>query len=201
MEYERALVAVDPVIFTIAGSKLKVLLQKREKEPFKGKHELLGGLLRPNETAEETLHRKLKEVLGETTFFTQFHTFTSPKRDPRMRTISIGFIALIREDKVKTHKDWHDVDSLPELAFDHKGIISNAHQYLQQNLNSEIVQHFLPEKFPLNKLQNIHEVILKETFDNRNFRKKMIASGVVEETGETEKEVSHRPAVLYCFKL
>ena len=66
MEYETAQIAVDPVILTIADGRLKVLLQRREKQPFKGKFELMGGLLRKNETAEQTLNRKLREILGET---------------------------------------------------------------------------------------------------------------------------------------
>ena len=174
MEYETAQIAVDPVILTIADGRLKVLLQRREKQPFKGKFELMGGLLRKNEAAEQTLNRKLREILGETAFFTQFHTFTASNRDPRARTISIGFIALVHDEKLQ--KNWFSVDNLPELAFDHKAIILKAHRYLQQNMNSEIVRHFLPPKFPLNKLQNVHEVIKNERYDNRNFRKKIISS-------------------------
>ncbi len=199
--YEKARVAVDPVIFTIANGKLKVALQLREKHPFEGCFELMGGLLRENQTAEELLARKLKDVLGEKVFFRQFYTFTSPSRDPRGRTVSIGFIALVREEIINTEKQWFDIDSLPKIAFDHREITLKAYQYLQENLNSELVKQFLPARFPLNRLQKIHEIIKKELFDNRNFRKKMLASGAIEEANEIEKGVAHRPARLFRFTI
>ncbi len=199
MEHEKALVAVDPVIFVIANSQLKVLLKKREKEPFKDKYELPGGLLTTNETANETLLRKLKDIISDSSYFMQFSTFTEPKRDPRSRTISIGYIALLKEDQVK-QGEWFNIENLPSLAFDHKNIMLQAHKYLKQNLNSQIVRHFLPQVFPLNSLQLVHEIIKKEKYDNRNFRKKMIASGIVEQTKISEQKVSHRPAKLYKFK-
>ena len=197
--YENARVAVDPVIFTIAHGRLKVALQLREKPPFQACFELMGGLLREKQTAEELLVGKLKDVLGERVFFRQFYTFTSPNRDPRGRTVSIGFIALVREEIINEKKQWFDVDSLPKMAFDHKEITLKACQYLKENLNSELVQQFLPARFPLNRLQKIHEIIKKEIFDNRNFRKKMLASGLIEEANEIETGVAHRPARLFRF--
>lgn len=197
---EKSNIAVDPVIFTIHESKLKVLLQKREKSPFEGKYELLGGLVENNETAEDALERKLSDVLGTNKiFFEQFYTFTNPKRDPRARTVSVGFIALIEKSKIKSTENWFGIDNLPALAFDHKEIINKARDFLKKNLNSEIIKQFLPQKFPLNDLQKIHEIILEEIFDNRNFRKQMINSEIVKETKELEKNVSHRPAKLFCL--
>jgi hypothetical protein len=37
-------------------------------------------------------------------------------------------------------------------------------------------------------------------YDNRNFRRQMLAGGIVQETREREQGVSHRPAVLYRFR-
>lgn len=199
-EYERSLVAVDPVIFTISDSTLKVLLTRREKDPFKGFYELPGGLLQAKETSDETLARKLKEVLGiKGLFMTQFHTFTDPKRDPRSRTVSIGYIALIGKHQVPISEGWFALSALPALAFDHKEIIVRAHEYLKKNLDSQIVAHFLPSRFPLNSLQLIHEVVTGQRFDNRNFRRKMVVSGVVVQTKERQEGVSHRPANLFKF--
>ena len=198
--YEKARIAVDPVIFTISENKLRVLLQKREKEPFKGKYELLGGLIEPNESSKEALKRKLREVLDTNEFFfKQFHTFTESKRDPRMRTISIGYVTLIEKSNVKTTESWFDAKNLPSLAFDHKKIIEKALENLKANIDL-FAEHLLPKKFPLNELQKVHEIILEETFDNRNFRKQMIEAKIVKETEEIEVNVSHRPALLYVFK-
>ncbi len=198
-KYEKSRIAVDMVILSIHEGGLKVYLEDREKVPFTGKKELPGGLLRPDETAEQTLERKLKQVLGKgNIFFTQFYTFTGPKRDPRERTVSIGFIALVNENVIKDHSCWYSADVMG-LAFDHKDIVMKAREYLKNNINSLIVSQFLPKEFPLNKLQEAYEVIEDKKYDNRNFRKKMISSGIVVESDKMEENVSHRPAKLFKF--
>ena len=199
--YTDSKVAIDPIIFTIHNNKLKILLKKREKEPFKNKNELPGGLLQANETAKDTLQRKLKQLtnIKQDIYLKQFHTFTNPNRDPRQRTISIGFISLINENKIEDFQDWHDISNLKNLAFDHKDIITTARQYLKNNTNPEIIKHFMPELFPLNKLQKIYQILEEKTYDNRNFRKKIINSKIVLETDQLETNVSHRPAKLFRF--
>lgn len=200
-KYEKAWIAVDPVIFTLQGKKLKVLLLQREKEPFRGRYELPGGLLLPGETAEETRQRKIKQVLGlQDTFFTQFYTFTAPKRDPRERAVSIGFLALIPKERMHEEHLWYDLDNLPSLAFDHKEIIQKARKFLKENFNAHIARHFMPQQFPLNQLQEVYESVEEKKYDNRNFRKWIISSGIVKETAKMEENVSHRPAKLYWFK-
>ena len=198
--YEKARIAVDAVIFTLHDKKLKVMLHKREKEPYAGKLELPGGLLQGDETAEETLRRKLAEVHKDI-FFQQFFTFTHPSRDPRERTVSIGFVALIGHEKLKDLGNWHDCSRLAGFAFDHREIIAKARDYLKDNISSLIVKEFMPKEFPLNRLQEAYEVIEQKRYDNRNFRKKMISSGIVAETNKLETGVSHRPAKLFRFGL
>jgi 8-oxo-dGTP diphosphatase len=202
--YEKARIAVDAVIFTIHDRRLKVLLRRREKEPHKSRLELFGGLLRENETAEGTLRRKLSDTLGKDDskgiFFQQFFTFTKPGRDPRERTASIGYITLISSEKLKSMDGWHDIDSLPELAFDHTEIIEKAREYLRNNTGSAIISQFMPAEFPLNRLQEAYEIIEGKKYDNRNFRRKMLYSEIVEDTKKLEKNVSHRPAKLFRFK-
>lgn len=198
--YIRARIGVDAVVFTISRSELQVILHCREKPPFKGRYELPGGLLREEETVEDALQRKLQEVVGKKTiFFEQFHTFTAPDRDPRERTISVGFIALINHDEMPYSAAWFSTEKLPDLAFDHGKIIEKAKQYLKDHANHLVVKQFMPAKFPLNDLQRVYETIEDVRYDNRNFRKKMLQSGIVRETKEFETNVSHRPAKLYRF--
>ncbi len=70
------------------------------------------------------------------------------------------------------------------MAFDHNEIVLEAQLFLKNNISAVIAKQFLPDKFPLNRLQDVYEAILGEKYDNRNFRKKMIHDGVVEETGD-----------------
>jgi 8-oxo-dGTP diphosphatase len=199
--YEEARVAVDPVIFTVEQDKLKVLLHQREKEPFENAYELPGGLLRDGEMPEERLKQKLEEMVGkEKIYFDQFSTFTNPDRDPRKRTVSLGYIALVNEEEVKKEERWLEARDLPEMAFDHERIISEAESYLRDNLDTVIIQQFMPELFPLNDLQKAYEAIEQEECDNRNFRRRMIDQDIVEKTDKKQKDVPHRPATLYRFR-
>jgi 8-oxo-dGTP diphosphatase len=197
--YASARIAIDPVIFTIHDHRLKVFLRQREREPFKGHFELPGGLLLPGETAEETMQRKLRSVFNATISCMQIYTFTTPDRDPRGRTVSISTLALISSTTILDFSGWHDIRKLPDLAFDHLDIISYARNYLREHIQQELLQNILPKRFPLNLLQTTFEIIEQKRYDNRNFRKRMIISETVAETKEHERQVSHRPAVLYRF--
>lgn len=199
--YEESRIAVDPVIFSIDDEKLKVLLHKREKGPFSGNYELPGGLLRPDEKPEERLRLKLEEMVGKSEiYFEQFGVYTGPDRDPRERTISIGYIALINSEEIEDQERWFDARKLPEMAFDHQSIVSDAEHYLKTNMKTVIAKQFMPELFPLNDLQAAYEVIEERQYDNRNFRRRMIENNIVEETGKKQENVPHRPARLYRFK-
>lgn len=200
MVYEHARIAVDPVIFTIHGGRLKILLHEREKAPFEGRFELPGGLLRPAEEPEERLEAKLREMVGkEGIFFDQFGVFAGADRDPRERTVSIAYAALVNEEEVETIDRWHKARDLPTMAFDHEAIVRAAEAFLQEHLDTVIVRQFMPELFPLNDLQEAYEVIEQKEYDNRNFRRKMLREGVVEETDKKQEGVPHRPATLYRF--
>ncbi len=198
-KYEQSRVAVDAAIFSIQEGVLKVLLHSREKEPFLGRLELPGGLLLPDETAEGTLERKLSQVLGKVNqaFFKQFYTFTNPGRDPRERTISIAFVAVIDGATQVGTGAWYSYSEAKKLAFDHQTILQRAREYLQNNATLLLVKHLIPEHFRLNELHTIFEVLLDRPLDNRNFRRWILATGQVEQTKKLTKNVAHRPARLF----
>ena len=52
----------------------------------------------------------------------------------------------------------------------------------------------------LSELQRAHELILGKPFDKRNFRKKVLAEGLIEATGNERRSGPHRPARLYRVK-
>lgn len=83
---------------------------------------------------------------------------------------------------------------------DHMDILSDALTVLQKDiLWSPIAFKLLPKKFTVRQLQNLLEAVFGIEIDNRNFRKKLFASGILMETEETEKHVSHKPAKLYML--
>src|SRR5581483_1474318 len=56
--------AADPVVFTVDGEALSVLLVRRTESPARGKHALPGGFVGPHEDPAETVVRKLEEKAG-----------------------------------------------------------------------------------------------------------------------------------------
>ncbi len=86
------------------------------------------------------------------------------------------------------------------MAYDHADIIAYARQRLEWKMEyTNIAQNILPKRFSLSRLQEVYEIIFGQTFDKRNFRKKILSSGVLDETDELDRESSNRPAKLYEF--
>ena len=83
---------------------------------------------------------------------------------------------------------------------DHNNIVDSGVRFLRHELNHEVTSELLPRKFTLSQLQELHEIVLGQKFDKRNFRKQAINNGVLEQTNEKQKGVAHKPARLYTFK-
>ena len=94
---------------------------------------------------------------------------------------------------------WWSIYSLPELAFDHDRILEYALQRLRWKLEWTALGFLLlPKEFTLSELQKVYETVLSEPLDKRNFRRKILSAGVLEETGNM-RAGDHRPAKLYRF--
>ena len=50
------------------------------------------------------------------------------------------------------------------------------------------------------EIQRTYETILQKQFDRRNFRKKIISLGLVEDVNKTISQNGSKPAKLYRFK-
>jgi len=208
-DHEQLGVTVDLVIFTVNRDRLKVLLTKRAEAPFPGYWSLPGGFLLTGESLDEAALRVLKEKTGvRNVYLEQLYTFGKPNRDPRARVITVAYFALIPwanldqpESKKVTDLTWTHVDQIPRLAFDHREILKSAVQRLRAKVSySNIVYGLMPERFRLSELQKMYEIILGDELDKRNFRKRMLASGLLQETGQKDLLGAHRPAMLYQFK-
>lgn len=207
--YEQPGVTVDLVIFTVNEEHLKILLVKRAEEPFAGVWSIPGGFLRIGESLEAAARRVMQEKTGVTeVYLEQLYTFGKPDRDPRARVLTVTYFALLPwtnlpqpgSNKV-TDLAWFAADDLPELAFDHREILTYAINRLRAKASySNIVYGLMPAAFRLSDLQKIYESIIGKELDKRNFRKRMLATGLLEETGKKELIGAHRPAMLYRFK-
>ena len=223
-------VSVDCVIFGFDNEekKLKVLLIKKKINPYDKQNSrqqiaLPGDLIRVEEDVDESAKRVLFSLTKlSDIFMRQFRTFGDPKRvqsskdqewlknfrqNPNERVITVGYVSLVRmEDYIPVASyfadevKWVDISDVPLLAFDHNDIVESALLFLRNELNHELTSELLPRKFTLSQLQELHEIVLDQKFDKRNFRKQVISKGQIKETNEKQKGVSHKPARLYSFK-
>ena len=208
--YPRPAVTVDIILFTFYQDDLKVLLIQRQREPYAGKWALPGGFVDIDEDLEDAALRELAEETNVTNvYLEQLYTFGEPDRDPRTRVITISYFALLSVDQVAKQQirgasdaddaRWWSIYQLPGLAFDHDRILQYALQRLRWKLEWTALGFLLlPEEFTLSELQKVYETVLNEPLDKRNFRRKMLATDVLEETGNI-REGDHRPAKLYRF--
>lgn len=206
--YETPLVTVDIVLCTVIQNQLKVLLIQRKQPPYEHMWAIPGGFIHVGETLEQAASRRLLEETNvDNIYLEQLGSFGQPNRDPRARVITVAYYALVSAEKLhlEAHANaedvkWFSVNELPELAFDHHEIVQMALAKLKRHLESSSVAfQLLPEKFTLTELQRVYELVLGKPLDKRNFRKKILASDILKDTGETKMEGYHRPAQLYAF--
>jgi 8-oxo-dGTP diphosphatase len=62
-----------------------------------------------------------------------------------------------------------------------------------------IAFHLMAESFALSDLQHTYETILDRPLDPRNFRRRIISSGLLQAENRKRRAGSHRPAALYRF--
>lgn len=205
--YPKFLLAVDCIIFGFQEGRLKLLLQRRNIEPFKGEWSLMGGFVKENESVDDTAKRVLYELTGmHDVYMQQVGAFGNINRDPGERVISVAYYALINVDKfnqslcTKHHAYWEDITQIPNLYFDHKEMIIKAHEILKQKVSCEPIGfNLLPTLFTLTQLQALHEAVLGENIDKRNFRKKVKEMSFIEKTSSIDKTTSRRGAYLYRY--
>jgi 8-oxo-dGTP diphosphatase len=209
-DFPRPAVTTDIILFTFQEGTLRILLIRRAGAPFQGEWAFPGGFVGMDEPLEAAALRELREETGvRDVYLEQLYTFGDPDRDPRGRVITVAYFALVGGDQaarmeVQGGDDageaaWWDVYDLPELAFDHARILEYALKRLRWKLEWTALGFLLlPKEFTLSELQHVYETVLHEPLDKRNFRRKILAADIIEDTGHY-REGDHRPAKLYRF--
>jgi 8-oxo-dGTP diphosphatase len=215
---------VDVALLTAGESALHALLLRRSAHPALGKWALPGGFVAPEESLDAAAVRVLREKARlDHVFVEQLYTFGAVDRDPRARVVSVAYYALAPFDWVASASvawgedaelarldvPWagesggpaqalgRDGSSLP-LAFDHAEILGMAVKRLRGKLDyTPIGYELLPDLFSLRSLQQVHEVISGRRLNKDSFRRRVLASGRLEGTGERRTDVEYRPPELY----
>jgi 8-oxo-dGTP diphosphatase len=199
----KLLVTVDVVLFTIRDRQLQLLVVRRSDYPFEGRWALPGGFVHEEESIDAAAIRELREETEVSrVYLEQLYTFGEPARDPRGRVITVAYYALVPENQISqasARTAWFPINNVPRLAFDHGKIVDYAHDRIRNRLdNTNVGFELLPEKFTLTQLQMVHEAILGEPLDKRNFRRKIIQKGIVQPLEEWHY-TGRKPAQLYRF--
>ncbi len=208
-EYRAPTLTVDLVAFQVQKAQLEVLLLKRAAEPFQGEWALPGGYNAAGETTTEALARVVTTKVGldldkDLGFFEQLLTVDTVARDPRGHAVSVVYIGCGCNFNLTggSHEyQFWPVDDLPTVAFDHANIILYARERLASKMSySNAVAGLLAPEFTLTQVQTAYEAVIGRKLDKRNFRKKFLGLGLIDETGSHWSEGAHRPAKLYRFK-
>ncbi|WEV53500.1 NUDIX hydrolase [Bifidobacterium sp. ESL0798] len=186
---------------------LWIPLVRRVREPFKGMWALPGGGLLVGRSLEWSAFVALESTTNlRPRYLEQLYTFGDPHRSgSALPMVSIVYWALIGSTQVDDLRDgdnvrWFAESALPPLAFDHAEIIRYALDRLRSRMSyPDVASKLVGPRFTLRRLHDVYEAIAGRTFDLGNFRRKMLASGQLEDTGEKLAEGRHRPAAVYRY--
>lgn len=211
-DYPPFAVTVDLVVLTVREDELHALVVRRGSAPFEGRLALPGGFVHVDEDIEAAARRELREETGlalRDVHLEQLATYGQPRRDPRMRVVSVAHLALAPELPTPTagtdaaEADWRPVDELlgtpRRLAFDHAQILRDGVERARSKLEyTPLAAAFCAEPFTVGELRRVYEVVWGQELDPRNFHRKVTgAAGFLVETGETTTRQGGRPAQLY----
>ena len=215
--------AVDVALLSVSNGELLTPLHRQAD-----RWALPGVVVEPDEALDVAARRALQTKASlRDVYLEQLFTFGAPNRAPGGRIVSVAYYALVDRRRLETktrgepdvvigriHVPWAGETGGPvevfasatrdekplRLALDHADILGMAVRRIRGKLDwSPIGFQLLGEKFTLLDLQRVHETVLGRPLNKDSFRRRMLASGELEATGETEREVDHRPAELYRF--
>ena len=140
-KYPRPAVTADCIVIT-KEAEPKVLLIQRGDQPFKGGWAFPGGFMNMDETTEQCAVRELEEETGlKVSRIQQIGAYSKVDRDPRGRTVTVAYLAIIDKPVAVTGQDdaakaeWWPLSDLPHLAFDHYDIMQDAIALFKAKMN------------------------------------------------------------------
>ena len=209
-DYPPFAVTADLVVLTLREGLLHVLLVRRGTEPYAGRWALPGGFTLVDEDVADAAYRELAEEAGvqrADVTLEQLRTYGAPDRDPRMRVVSVAWLALgadLPEPRAGTdaaEARWVPVDEAlgTDLAFDHAQILADGVERARAKLEySSLATAFVQEPFTVAELREVYEAVWGTRIDPRNFHRKVTgAEGFLEDTGRRTARGGGRPAMLY----
>lgn len=209
-DYPPFAVTVDLVVLTLRDDALHVLLVERGADPWRGRWALPGGFVQPDEGLDAAAARELAEETGVRDVpghLEQLASYGDPDRDPRMRVVSVAYLALApdlpepRAGSDAAGAAWVRVDDAlaRPLAFDHARVLADGVERARAKLEySPLAAAFCADEFTVAELRRVYEAVWGRPLDPRNFHRKVTGvPGLLVDTGRTRAEGRGRPAALY----
>lgn len=186
---------------------LRVLLWHRALDPHLGRWSLPGGRLRPDEDVETSIRRQLAEKVDvrQLTHVEQLAVFSAPDRVPGPRVVATAFLGLVPSDvdpEVPEDTRWHEVDTLPRTAFDHREIVLRARARLRSKLcYTNLGFALAPREFTVSALRELYSAALGYPVSATNLQRVLSRRGLLDATGHTAApgRSGGRPAALFSF--
>ena len=203
----RGAFSVDLALFTFQEGKVKILLQEKEEEPYKGQLGLPGNLILPNEDTDIAIEKLCFSLLGKNDFYKkQLRAFSEVGRHPLGRVITITYYGLISEERLandlSSNLSWHNIDEIPKLSYDHNTILKNIIRRFRKGLlRHPTAFELLPNEFIISDLIRIYEQAFGKTLDAPNFRKQVKRSKLIKALGKFEdtRNKMGKPSQLFSF--
>lgn len=188
-DYPPFAVTVDLTVFTIRNGRLCLLLVRRADEPYAGRWALPGGFVKQAEGIDAAASRELLEETKVDVFtghLEQLATYGDPDRDPRMRVVSVAYLAFapgLPEPVAGTDATdarWWAVDDVLDdeagvnVAFDHERIIRDGLERVRAKLEyTTLAARFVVEPFTLGDLHAVYTAVWGVPVRLTNFRRKV----------------------------
>lgn len=188
-------IRVCVAVFRWSGTRLETLSSDDNQIPC--------GIPHLDEPLDATAVRVIRSWAGvDAQYVEQLYTFSRSNRGDR--EIVISYLGLFSPETGQLRPGdtlaWTPVTSTSVADDVEQMVLQYALVRLRAKLGyTNIAFHLVPATFTLPELQQVYECILGQPMDKRNFRRRMIASGILTKTNETRREGSHRPAMLYRF--
>ena len=204
-------VTVDVVVLTVRAGELCALVVRRGEAPYKGRWALPGGFVGAGEDLVDAARRELVEetsVSPASVRLEQLATYGAPGRDPRRRTVSVAWLAVLPRPAVPERgtdrpgppgarrTGCSDVDGSPSTTGRSWGTASSGPGPSWSTPTSPPPSS--SRSSPIAQLREVYEVVWGHPLDAGNFHRKVTKTdGFVSPTGRRQSAGRGRPAELF----
>lgn len=196
------------VVLQVREERLRVLLWERARDPSLGAWALPGGDLAEGETLEDSIRRHLaaKVDVREVAHLEQLETRSAPDRHPGRRVIATAYLGLVPagvDPQIPADTAWHEVDGLPQMAFDHRDIALAGRERLRAKLSYTNIGFALaPPAFTIAELRRLYRAALGHDVSATNLQRVLVRRRLLEPTGELRPpgRAGGRPAAVFRFR-